>query len=354
MLVARAPVRITLGGEGTDIPAYYEKHGGVVVNATINYYVYTILTPNDSSEVRIISTDQRPSLGKSLQEDLIWNSDSSLPRSITDYFKVCGGITVFLAPQIPSGTGVGISGSVAVSMIKALAFWVGLDLNPTEVAELSCHIEIERLGMPVGKQDQYAAALGGLNVMTFSKHAVAVTPLKISQHAQAMLNERLMLFFTGFSKDGPNILSEQIAACEASDAEVINRLGMMKSLALDIRSALERGDLPAFGELLHASWLQKRELTPRITHDFLDTCYETARFHGAVGGSIIGAGGGGFLLLYCPLAQQGAVTDALALLGVHRYPFELEENGVQIHQTYSWSSGQVTRAQVLTPMAFRA
>ncbi len=336
-VIARAPVRISFGGGGTDLPAYYERHGGLVVSTTIGYHVYTILSPGPSDEIQIISADHRPASQPAVCEDLIWNRDLRLPKAITNYFNVRDGVTIFLAPQVPPGTGLGSSGSVAVSMIKALAFWCGLDLGSAEVGELACYIEIDKMGMPVGKQDQYAAAFGGLNCITFSRDGVNVEPLHISAPTREALENGLMLFFTGTSSQSSTILRHQQEASQKGDRETIRRLDAIKALAREIQTALQRGDIASFGELLHRSWLEKRQLVEGITNPFLDQCYRTARQHGATGGTVTGAGGGGFLMLYCPEEQQGAVTEALAEAGLQRWPFALERGGVQVMRATSWS-----------------
>lgn len=337
LIIARAPVRISFGGGGTDIPAYYEKHGGFVVSATINYYVYTILTPGQPDGVQIFSADYRSFTQRPICEDLIWDGDLSLPKAIVYYFNIRDGLTVFLASQVPPGTGLGSSGSVAVSMIKALAFWCGLDLGPKEVAELACFIEIHKLGMPVGKQDQYAAALGGLNCFTFLRDDVRVEPLRMPPQARQELERGLMLFFTGISRQSSTILKRQQEASRKGDRETIRRLTAIKELGQEIRRALENGDLWAFGELLHRSWLEKRRVTEGITNPELDRCYEVAREAGALGGKVTGAGGGGFLMLFCPPTHQDAVTEALVALGLQRRPFAFENEGVQIMQGIPWT-----------------
>lgn len=330
MLVARAPVRISFGGGGTDLPAYYERYGGLVVSTTISYYVYTILTPGLPNEVQIVSADYRALTQQPICEDLIWDGDLALPKAITYYFNIREGVTVFLASQVPPGTGLGSSGSVAVSMIKALAFWCGLDLSPVEVAELACYIEIERMGLPVGKQDQYAAALGGLNFISFSSGGVTVEPLNVPPGTREALESELMLFFTGTSRQSSTILRRQREASLKDDAALLRRLDSIKRLGLEIRDALQAGDTKQFGELLHQSWVEKRGLVNGITNPGLDEAYAAARENGATGGKITGAGGGGFLMLHCPLDHQMAVTKALTELGLRRRPFMLEEQGVQV------------------------
>lgn len=337
MLITRAPVRISLGGGGTDLPAYYEEYGGFVVSAAIDYYAYTILTPGRSDDVQIISADYRSLCQRPTCEDLIWNGDLSLPKAIIYYFNVSGGLTVFMASQTPPGTGLGSSASVAVSMIKAVAFWCGLDLGAAEVAELACYIEIEKMGMPVGKQDQYAAACGGLNAITFSKEGVEVKPLGLPRPTYETLQNRLMLFFTGTSHKSSTILRSQKEASQQRDPATIKRLDKIKAFGFDIRAALEHGDLDGFGELLHRSWLEKRRLTSGITNSFLDECYEAALQAGAMGGKVTGAGGGGFMLVYCHEDKQPAVTHALEALGLQRRPFAIDEAGVQVVQGVTWS-----------------
>jgi len=336
MLIARAPVRISFGGGGTDLPAYYERYGGLVVSTTISYYVYTILTPGQFDGVQIISADYRALCQRPTCEDLIWNGDLSLPKAVTYYFNVREGVRVFLASQVPPGTGLGSSGSVAVSMIKGLAFWCGLDLGPEEVAELACYIEIEKMGMPVGRQDQYAAAFGGLNCIRFSRNGVEVERLRLPEGVWERLEQGLMLFFTGVSRRSSTILRRQKRASEAGDGETLQRLEALKELGEEMRGVLERGDLEAFGELLHRSWQEKRGLAEGVTNTFLDECYQMARERGALGGKVTGAGGGGFLLLYCPLEWQGAVTEGLEGMGLQRRRFRLEEKGVQVMQAAAW------------------
>lgn len=341
ILIARAPVRISFGGGGTDLPDYYEQHGGLVVSATIGYHVYTILTPTQSNGLQVIYADHQAFPALFGREDLIWSDDLGLPKAIAYHFNVRNGMGIFLASQIPPGTGLGLSGSVAVSMIKALAFCCGLDLGPKEVAELACYIEIEKMGMPVGKQDQYAAAFGGLNSIAFSKSGVIVHPLRVSPDTYRVLEEEMMLFCSKASRQSSSILKHQRQAIQEGDESTIRRLDKIKGFGLQIRDALEAGDLDAFGELLHRSWLEKRALVEGIASPALDRYYEVARENGALGGKVTGAGGGGFMLLYCPREQQKAVTDALTAMGLQRWPLTLETEGVQILQAVPWSRQQV-------------
>ncbi len=331
VLIARAPMRISFGGGGTDISAYYEQYGGMVVSTTINHYAYTILTPGEPDSLQVVSADYHTFYRRPPCEDLVWDGDLALPKTIINHFDVQNGVNIFLASQIPPGTGLGSSGSVAVAMIKALAFWCGLDLSPYEVAEMASFIEIEKMGMPVGKQDQYAAAFGGLNHIAFRKDGtVQVDALNLPPATLEAFQERMMLFFTGTSRNSSTILRHQKSASEQGDKLVIERLHAIKELAGSIKRALEQGDLDGFGELLHLSWLNKRSLIENITNPFRDKCYAAAREAGAMGGKITGAGGGGFMMLYCPLERQADVTRVLEGLGLRRMNFAFDHEGAQV------------------------
>jgi D-glycero-alpha-D-manno-heptose-7-phosphate kinase len=331
VLIARAPMRISFGGGGTDLPAYYEQYGGMVVSTTINHYAYTILTPGGSDSLQVVSADYHTFYRRPPCEDLVWDGNLALPKSIINHFDVQNGVNIFLASQIPPGTGLGSSGSVAVAMIKALAFWCGLDLSPHEVAEMACFIEIEKMGMPVGKQDQYAAAFGGLNRITFEKDgAVQVDPLHLPPDILEAFQKRMLLFFTGTSRKSSTILRKQKHASEKGDQLVIERLHAIQELAFSIKGALEHGDLDGFGELLHLSWLNKRDLAENIANPFIDKCYAAGREAGAIGGKITGAGGGGFMMLYCPPAHQVAVTRVLEGMGLRRLDFAFDREGAQV------------------------
>jgi D-glycero-alpha-D-manno-heptose-7-phosphate kinase len=272
---------------------------------------------------------------------MIWYDDLSLPKAITHHFNIHDGLTVFLASQVPPGTGLGTSGSLAVSMIKALAFCCGLDLAPREVAELACYIEIDKMGMPVGKQDQYAVAFGGLNSITLDKDDIVVEPIAVPAEAYQQLKDDLMFFFCEAARQSSDILHRQQQAIERKDRAFLDRLTTIKALGTQMHGALQTGELEAFADLMHRSWLEKRQLTSGISNPNLDRYYQVARERGALGGRITGAGGGGLLMLYCPKEQQQEVTEALAEMGVERWPLLLEDEGVQLMQLVPWARQQV-------------
>jgi D-glycero-alpha-D-manno-heptose-7-phosphate kinase len=210
MLIARAPVRISLAGGGTDLPAYYEQFGGVVLSCTINKYFYVFLNVAEGDTLQITSSDYRTFYRHDEQAGLLWDGDLRLPRAILSHFGVMRGLSMFLASEIPPGTGLGSSSTVAVAIVKAISTALGLYFDPSEVAKVACYIELEKLAEPIGKQDQYAAAYGGLNWIEFNTHGVRVEPLSIPLQIRCRLERNLLLFFTGSSRSASRILEKPV------------------------------------------------------------------------------------------------------------------------------------------------
>jgi len=330
MLIARAPVRISLGGGGTDLEAYYGRYGGCVVSTTIDKYFYVFLNVIQDEELVITSSDYRTFYRHGNQHVLPIDGDLALPKAILNEFGIQKGVSMFLASEIPPGTGLGSSSSVAVATIKAIGTACGLSLSKHRIADLACQIEIEKLGMPIGKQDQYAAAFGGLNFITFTSEHVSVEPLEVEPETRRELNQNLLLFFTGSSRDSAKILTEQKGLSEKDDPEVIAALHAVKEMALEVKASFERGDLSRFGELLDLNWQRKKRFASGITNPLIDECYSVALANGAVGGKITGAGGGGFLMLYCEPELQAVVTRALEARGLRRMDFRFEMDGARV------------------------
>jgi D-glycero-alpha-D-manno-heptose-7-phosphate kinase len=335
MLIARAPVRISLAGGGTDLPAYFQEQGGVVINTTIDKYFYVFLRVYDGDSLQIASSDYSTFYRQEAEREgeaagLPVDGILGLPRTILNCFGIHSGLSMFLASEIPPGTGLGSSSAVTVAIIKALATACGMRLSKLELAELACSIEIAEMGMPIGKQDQYAAAFGGLNQIEFSATGSSVTPLEMSWEARQRLQKNLMLFFTGHSRNSADILREQTVASGAASSKTVEALHQVKSMVADVKDALVRGDLETFGELLHENWIQKKRFAAGISNPQIDESYEAARALGAIGGKITGAGGGGFLMLYCEPPYQHAVTAALEQLGQRRMDFRLDSTGARV------------------------
>jgi D-glycero-alpha-D-manno-heptose-7-phosphate kinase len=330
LLIARAPLRISLAGGGTDLEAYYGKYGGAVLSATIDKYFYVFLSRSDSAHIQVSSSDYQTFYRQRLDESTLSDGNLALPKAIIETFGIHTGLSIFLASQVPPGTGLGSSSTVAVALIKALSTLAGQRLSRQEVAELACQIEIEKLRMPIGKQDQYAASFGGLNFIKFASTGASVMPVILSQESLARLETRLMLFFTGRSRNSAQILGEQKRSSERNRAIVIEALHVIKAAALGMHADLLRDDLSSMGHRLHQSWIAKRQLAHGISDPWIDQWYDAARSAGATGGKIAGAGGGGFLLLFCEPEHQQQVTDALQADGLTRMDFRFESGGAMV------------------------
>ncbi|MCL5950781.1 MAG: GHMP kinase [Chloroflexi bacterium] len=330
MLIARAPVRISFAGGGTDLPAYYGKYGGAVVSTTIDKYFYVFLNVSGDDTMQITSSDYRTFYRHETDTPLLFDGDLSLPRAILNHFGLARGISMFLASEVPPGTGLGSSSTVAVALIKAVTTARGLYLSKQQIAELACYIEIEKLNMPIGKQDQYAAAFGDLNLMQFRTEGVTVEPLRVSPETRRALESNILLFFTGATREASTILSEQKKSSEGNHPEVMAALHAVKAMAFEVKTCLESGDLLGFARLLDLNWQSKKRFASGVSNGFIDDCYETALRNGALGGKVTGAGGGGFLMLYSEPGCQTAVTRALEDKGLRRMDFRFESEGARV------------------------
>ena len=330
MLIARAPMRISFGGGGTDLEAYYARFGGLVISTAINKYFYAVITTDEADDLQVISADYRSLFRHSPYNDLFWNGDLALPKAILHHFGIRRGINLFVASEVPPGTGLGSSSAAAVTMVRAISTLVEQPMTKQQVAELASYIEIGKMGMPIGKQDQYASAFGGFNKITFTSEGVTVEPVKIAPDVRKTLERRLMLFFTGSSRESTSILKHQRKSTQEQDESVLKALHNIKQVAIDVQSCLERGDLDDFARLLHYSWQEKRRLAPGLSTGFIDECYSLALEHGASAGKITGAGGGGFLLIYCHEPAQEVVTKALEERGLKRMNFHFDQQGATV------------------------
>lgn len=330
MLIARAPMRISLAGGGTDIEAYYLRYGGMVISTTIDKYFYAFLNVGEEGRVQISSSDYRTFCQPEADSAFSTEGELALPRAILHHFGVEQSISLFLASEIPPGTGLGSSSAAAVAIIKALAVASEKTLSKSELAEIAAYIEIIKLGTPIGKQDQYAAAFGGFNLLVFEKDQVSITPLNLSRETVQQLQRNLMLFFMGTSRESASILKEQTEACVRESERVIEALHSVKKLVHEVKECLESGHPHRLGDIFHRSWMEKRQFAKGVSNSLIDECYETALSRGARGGKITGAGGGGFMMLYCEEEHQDAVTKALAERGIRPLDFRFETGGAKI------------------------
>jgi D-glycero-alpha-D-manno-heptose-7-phosphate kinase len=330
MLIARAPVRVSFFGGGTDLPAYYNLHGGVVLSTTIDKYVYVILNVSERNTLQITSSDYRTFYRHPPSEPLLWDGDLSLPRAVLQHFGVSTGLSMFLASEVPPGTGLGSSSSVTVALVKAVSTACGQKLAPKQMAEMACKIEIEKLNKPIGVQDQYAAAFGGFNWITFNSSGIQVEPLDLAPETIMRLESNLILMFTGAAHDSAVILARQRKSSQEQNPQVIESLHAAKELAFQARGYLLAGDLDHFGALLDQAWQRKKRFAPGVSNERIDRCYHLARQNGALGGKIAGAGGGGFLALYCEDGATARVETALLQEGLRRMDYRFEHDGARV------------------------
>jgi D-glycero-alpha-D-manno-heptose-7-phosphate kinase len=334
MIVARAPLRISFGGGGTDLPAYYERHGGLVLSTTIQASCHVRVMAHAGSTLVVHSHDYQRSIAMSPDEPVTIAEPLSLPRAVAAWFAArrhrLTGLQAWLRADVPPGSGLGSSSAMIVALVAAFGRASGLVVTRHEIAEIACEIEIDCLGRPIGRQDQYAAALGGLNVMTFSRRGVELTPQPIAPAVARSLEAHLLLVSTGQTRDSASVLRPQRDA-SSSDGAVVERLDRIKALAGSMSDALTAGDLPRFGALLDESWQLKRGLAQGVTSPRIDGWYALARRHGAYGGKIAGAGGGGHFIFCVPPHRRAAVTAALVQEGLTPLPLTLDRGGCMVH-----------------------
>ena len=305
MIVACAPFRIALAGGGSDIPSFYRQYRGAVLSAAIAKYAFVVVHPYFDEQYFHL---------KYSKTELTRNRDEiqhPILREVLAMLDIKQGLEIASIADVPAGTGIGSSSAFCVALLNALHAHCGKFVTKEQLAKEACCVEIERLREPIGKQDQYATAFGGINFIEFEANdAVLVNPLPLDRDVAVALENNLLLFFTGIQRSARAILSEQKKSIEKSQ-DSVDTLRRMVDIAYRLRETLMKGDLDSVGTALHESWLLKRSLTTQISSSHIDGLYEMALTAGATGGKIAGAGGGGFLLLYCPAERQAAVRDAL-------------------------------------------
>jgi D-glycero-alpha-D-manno-heptose-7-phosphate kinase len=332
MLIGRSPVRISFGGGGTDLPSYYEQFGGAVLSTAINKYFYTILGNRSDGRIQVISSDLRL-FGNWSDLAALPAHDSGLeiPLAVLKDLGTDLAADLFLASEIPPGTGLGSSASVCVNLLKVLTTYLRCPLSKYDLAERAYTITRFGLGRHVGKQDEYAAAFGGLNYIRFhSDGSTQVEALHIDPGVLSALQSNLMLFFTGAAHHSWDILAEQEKSTRLPAGVAVEALHQVKEAGALMREALLCGDLEHFGHLLDDAWQAKKRVSPRISNQRIDHLYEVAREHGVVGGKITGAGGGGFLLLYSEPSCQDAVRSAMQGEGLQEMAFSFDCQGAQV------------------------
>jgi len=332
MLIVRSPVRISFAGGGTDLPAYYERFGGAVLSTAINKYFYTILCKRNDGRVQVISSDLRVfETWRNIATMDIHGSGLEIPLAVLKDLACSISVDLFLSSEIPPGTGLGSSASVCVNILKTLSTYLHRPLSKYDLADRAFHIARNVLGRHIGRQDEFAAAFGGLNFITFGKDGVTeVQPVDINAELLRELQSRLMLFFTGSAHHSWTILEEQEKSTASQTGPAVEALHEVRLLADRMLAALRSGNLDLLGSLLDEGWQAKKRISGKISNPRIDHLYDLARHNGALGGKITGAGGGGFLLLYCPLEHQEAVRSALHAEDIREMAFAFDIQGAQV------------------------
>jgi D-glycero-alpha-D-manno-heptose-7-phosphate kinase len=321
VLFTRAPLRISLGGGGTDLPSYYREHGGFLVAGAINKYIYMLthtvfqrryrLKYSEFEEVDDPREIRHPLLREALTR--YWDGDPLEIASVAD---------------VPAGTGLGSSGAYTVCLLKALALARSVATTPADLAERACEIEIDFLKEPVGKQDQYVAAHGGICTYAFHPDdSVEVRPLVLSAQTLRAMDRNFLLFYTGDARSASSILADQVTRTESGDADMVANLHRTKEIGHESVALLVAGDLERYAELMHEHWENKRRRSPGMASERIDNLYTLARRSGALGGKLVGAGGGGFLLVYAPRPDD--TRQAMAAAGAQELSFEFDFFGCE-------------------------
>jgi len=332
MLVrSKAPLRISFSGGGTDVPPYPQTKGGVVLSSTINKYAYASLIPlKDKNVTRVVSLDYERTLECKNEEDLEYNGDLDLVKSVIKNMKIVNkGIEVYLHSDAPPGSGLGSSSTIVVSLIGLFRHWLNMPLTNYDIADLAYKIERVDLGIKGGLQDQYAATFGGFNFIEFLENMVIVNPLKIPDDVVEELNYSLLLCYTGKRRLSANIIQDQVDGVVKKKESVIRAMEELKSITIKMKNALLQGRLNDFGSLLHYAWENKKKMAKKITAPFIDEMYAAACKKGALGGKILGAGGGGYLLIYAPFNRSRVIGEELERLGGKMVNFDFEFRGLR-------------------------
>jgi D-glycero-alpha-D-manno-heptose-7-phosphate kinase len=323
MIISRSPLRISLGGGGTDLPSYYQNHGGFLIAAAINKYVYaTVMRPFTPGIFLKYSKIENVNLISEVSHPII--------REVLGEFNLrTPQVEITTLADIPSGTGLGSSGSFTTALIKALFTHYKKSIHSKELAELACKIELIKLKEPIGKQDQYISAYGGITSLTFGKNGlIKVEPLPISIRTQHDLEDNLLLFFTGISRSASSILRDQNIRTSENENNMLDNLHFTKEIGYKSSQALVTGDTIKFGELMNEQWKFKKLRSREMSSERIDFIYETALKNGAIGGKLIGAGGGGFMMFYA--SNKEKLRNAMQNLNLEEVRFSFDFEGTKV------------------------
>jgi D-glycero-alpha-D-manno-heptose-7-phosphate kinase len=323
MIISRAPVRISMGGGGTDLESYYKNHGGFLMAATIDKYIYITVSRRFYNDIRL-------SYSKTEIVDTVADIEHKIFQAALNMTNLENQIEIVSIADIPSKCGLGTSSTFTVALLNGLLTYKKMYPSLNKLAEKACHLEIDILKEPIGKQDQYASAFGGFNAYWFNQDgSVDIEPVGIKYENLLELQNNLLLFSLNSERSASNILNEQNEKSKSNDIDVIARLHKIKQLGLDTKRVFEQGKIEQFGEILHEHWITKKKLSKGISNPLIDEAYDLALNNGAIGGKVVGAGGGGFLMLYAQ-HHKAKLVNALKKLGLSPMWFNFEYQGAKI------------------------
>jgi len=326
---SRAPLRISFGGGGTDVPPYPQEHGGAVLSTTIGKYAFCTLIERLDDSINVRSLDYDIVARYNIDGELKYDGKLDLVKAAIQTMKVESGFDLFLHSDAPPGSGLGTSSALVVAIVGAFRQWLKLPLTAYDIAELAYHIERDEAGIKGGRQDQYAATFGGFNFIEFLGKTTIVNPLRIDWNTINELEYRLMLCYTGGTRLSAGILDDQVARYAERNEDVLKAFEETKQLAFDMKNALLLGKLNEFGTLMHQAWTCKKRLSGKITDSRIDELYLLARQNGAIGGKLLGAGGGGYLLFLCEFDKWHIVAEKLEKAGGKIVGFTFDLRGMQ-------------------------
>lgn len=330
---AKAPLRISFCGGGTDVSPYPEEKGGCVLSSTIDQYVWASVSPRAGDEIVISSLDL--GLQRTYSKGALpYDGELDLAKGVLNHFgelrgDLPSGVEVFIHSDAPPGSGLGSSSTMVATLVGGISDWLGIPLTHYEIAETTYKIERLDVRLSGGRQDQYAAAFGGFNFIEFFADHSIVNPLRIPRDTINELEYHLLLVFTGGTRTSARIVDTQMERYRQGEMDAVTGLDELKRLTAEMKNCLLRDRLDDFGRLLHEAWQWKKGLAAAITNDSIDRLYGTARDMGAMGGKILGAGGGGHLLIYCPIEKKHQIASAMERLGGRVVSFAFEERGLQ-------------------------
>lgn len=330
MYVGICPVRISFAGGGTDLPEYYENFGGNIISTTIDQFTYSVIQTRNDNSFQAFSPDFQKHYKPTVFNKIAIEDGTEISSSVIKFLKYKHGLNVILFSDVPAGSGLGASSSLTVNLVNIINYLKNEKFTKQKTAETAYSIARKVLHWPVGKQDEYVASFGGFNFITFKKNKIVVKPIKLLKSSQKELQDNLLLFFLGDTRNSSNILSGQIDKITKKNPLTLSSLSHVKNLADEMHTSLKKSDLSNFGNLLHKGWIAKKQFAPGITNTKINKIYEKSLKLGALGGKLTGAGGGGHMLFYCESKKQKSLINEMTKIGLKHINFSFYNHGPKV------------------------